>query len=88
MEEASAEILGFYRNYHSLRWVGDLLVLRVQEQPSKAELADLNKRFGDIVLRGSIRTTGPFPPERNDYPELPAWPSASTASTTRGCACS
>ena len=25
MEEASAEILGFYRNYHSLRWVGDLL---------------------------------------------------------------
>ncbi len=71
MEEASAEILGFYRNYHSLRWVGDLLVIRVQVQPSKAELAELNKRFGDIVLRGSIRTAGPFPPERNDYPELP-----------------
>ncbi len=71
MEEASAEILGFYRNYHSLRWVGDLLVIRVQVQPDKAELADLNKRFGDIVERGSIRTTGPFPPERNDYPELP-----------------
>jgi uncharacterized protein (TIGR00730 family) len=71
MEEASAEILGFYRNYHSCRWVGDLLVLRVHVQPSKGEVADLNKRFGDIVLRGSIRTTGPFPPERNDYPELP-----------------
>ena len=71
MEEASEEILGFYRNYHSCRWVGDLLVLRVQVQPSKAELADLNKRFGDIVLRGSIRPTGPFPPERDDHPELP-----------------
>jgi uncharacterized protein (TIGR00730 family) len=71
MEEASDEILGFYRNYHSCRWVGDLLVLRVQVQPSKAELADLNARFGDIVARGSIRTAGPFPPERNDHPELP-----------------
>jgi hypothetical protein len=71
MEEASAEVLGFYRNYHSCRWVGDLLVLRVQVAPSKAELADLNKRFGDIVLRGSIRTAGPFPPERNDHAELP-----------------
>ncbi len=71
MEEASEEVLGFYRNYHSCRWVGDLLVLRMQVQPSKAELADLNRRFSDIVLRGSIRTTGPFPPERDDHPELP-----------------
>jgi hypothetical protein len=71
MEEASAEVLGFYRNYHSCRWVGDLLVLRVQVAPSKAELADLNKRFGDIVLRGSIRSATAFPPERNDHPDLP-----------------
>ena len=71
VEEASDEILGFYRNYHSCRWVGDLLVLRVQTAPSKAELADLNKRFGDMVVRGSIRSAAPFPPERNDHPELP-----------------
>jgi uncharacterized protein (TIGR00730 family) len=71
MKEASAEILGFYRNYHSCRWVGDLLVLRVQTLPSKDELADLNTRFADIVARGSIRTASPFPPERNDHPELP-----------------
>ncbi len=71
MEEASAEILGFFRNYHSCRWVGDLLVLRVQVQPSKAELAELNRRFSDIVVRGSIRPTDPFPPERNDHPDLP-----------------
>ena len=71
MEEASAEILGFYRNFHSIRWVGDLLVLRVQVAPSKAELADLNRRFDDIVTRGAIRTAAPFPPERNDNPELP-----------------
>ena len=71
MEEAGEEILGFYRNYHSCRWVGDLLVLRVEVQPSKDELADLNKRFADIVVRGTIRPAGPFPPERDDHPELP-----------------
>jgi hypothetical protein len=71
LDEASQEILGFYRNYHSVRWVGDLLVLRVLVQPSKAELADLNRRFADIVVRGTIRVAAPFPPERNDHPELP-----------------
>jgi hypothetical protein len=73
VEQAADEVLGFYRNYHSCRWVGDLLVLRVQTAPSKAELADLNRRFGDIVTRGSIRSTTAFPPERssNDHPELP-----------------
>jgi uncharacterized protein (TIGR00730 family) len=71
MEEAADEILGFYRNYHSVRWVGDLLVLRLQVVPSKEELADLNRRFADIVVRGTIRPATPFPPERDDHPELP-----------------
>jgi len=73
VDEATEELLGFYRNYHSCRWVGDLLVLRVQVSPSKAELADLNRRFADIMTRGPIRTASAFPPERssNDHPELP-----------------
>ena len=71
MEEAAAEILGFYRNYHSCRWVGDVLVMRLHIEPSKAELADLNRRFADIIDRGTIRVTDPYPPERDDHPELP-----------------
>jgi len=73
VDEASQEVTGFYRNYHSCRWVGDLLVLRIQTAPDKSELADLNRRFSDIVTRGSIRITAAFPPERssNDHPELP-----------------
>jgi uncharacterized protein (TIGR00730 family) len=73
VEEATDEILGFYRNYHSCRWVGDLLVLRVQTAPSRAELGELNRRFADIVTQGTIRNATAFPPERssNDHPELP-----------------
>jgi len=73
VEQAAEEVLGFYRNYHSCRWVGDLLVLRLQRAPSKAELADLNRRFAGIVTSGSIRLASAFQPERadSDHVELP-----------------
>jgi uncharacterized protein (TIGR00730 family) len=72
VDEAVDAILGFYRNYHSCRWVGDLLVLRLHIAPSKAELARLNAEFSDIIVTGKIRTTGPLPPERSsdDHLEL------------------
>jgi uncharacterized protein (TIGR00730 family) len=33
--ESAEEILGFYRNYHSCRWVGDLFVIRLQQRADK-----------------------------------------------------
>ncbi len=71
--DAAAEILGFYRNYHSLRWVGDTLVLRLTTAPTPAEVSDLSERFSDVV-DGPIRLLeGPLPAERrsDDFPELP-----------------
>jgi hypothetical protein len=67
--EATEELLGFYRNYQSARWVGDLLVMRLLVAPDKAELASLNQRFGDIV-EGRIRATKPLSPERADSDHL------------------
>jgi uncharacterized protein (TIGR00730 family) len=66
---ATGEILGFYRNYQSCRWVGDLLVMRLRHEPDRAELADLNRRFADIVAGGAMRLSKPLPPERSD-PDL------------------
>jgi uncharacterized protein (TIGR00730 family) len=73
VDESVDEILGFYRNYHSCRWVGDLFVIRLQQAPEPEELKDLNEQFGDIVVGGKIRTTRPLAPERsgNDHVELP-----------------
>ncbi|MHB8218762.1 MAG: LOG family protein [Acidimicrobiales bacterium] len=70
VDEAAGEITGFYRNYHSSRWVGDLLVIRLQVSPSRRELADLNRRFSDIVASGTIRSASPFPPERSNHDHL------------------
>ena len=63
---AAAELLGFYRNYRSCRWVGDLLVLRMAIAPDQEQLADLNRRFADVVASGTIRRVDPLPPERAD----------------------
>jgi uncharacterized protein (TIGR00730 family) len=70
---AAGEILGFFRNYHSVRWVGDMLVMRLRHAPTGPQLALLNENFSDILLGGVIRPTKPLSPERssNDHLELP-----------------
>jgi uncharacterized protein (TIGR00730 family) len=68
--QATTELLGFYRNYQSCRWVGDLLVIRLAVAPDRAELAELNRRFSDIVATGTMRLSKPLPPERADHYRL------------------
>jgi uncharacterized protein (TIGR00730 family) len=70
VEVATAEILGFYRNYQSCRWVGDLLVMRMLRGPDAGELARLNSEFADIVADGSMRLSKPLAPERSDADHL------------------
>jgi hypothetical protein len=73
VDEAVGELLGFYRNYHSVRWVGSLLVIRLRRLPSGRQLDLLNREFSDILVDGSIRPTKPLAPERSgrDHLELP-----------------
>lgn len=71
--EAMEEIDFFYSNYHSSRFVGDRLVIRLATLPSDDQLTVLNAEFADIVLSGSIRPTEPLGPEvaTNDVLHLP-----------------
>ncbi len=54
VETAVEEIVGFYENYRSLRFVEGTLVLRMLHAPDGSELAALNRDFADIVVRGEI----------------------------------
>ena len=69
---AMEEIVGFYRNYHSRRFVGDTLVLRIKQVPSDDDLARINDEFADICLSGRIELTEPLPAEvsSRDHLEL------------------
>ena len=70
---AVREISGFYRNYDSLRYVGDQLVIRIRTAPSDEQLASLNEEFGSLCVTGSIQRSGPLPIEarERDVVELP-----------------
>ncbi|MBC9943214.1 TIGR00730 family Rossman fold protein [Leucobacter sp. cx-328] len=69
-DEAIAEVLRFWRNYDSIRWVGDVLVLRLRAMPSDAEMESLNARFGNLCATGGIEITEPLPPEVRDADQL------------------
>ncbi|HEX7134171.1 MAG TPA: LOG family protein [Iamia sp.] len=63
---AAALVTEFYRRYHSIRWVGDRLVIRTTTPVTDEELADLNERFAHLCTSGRIERADPFPPERSD----------------------
>ncbi len=70
VERAASEITGFWRNYHSLRWVGDQLVLRLMNEPTDAEIDALNEQFADMCAEGGITRTEPLPVESADDDEV------------------
>ena len=64
-EAACDYIVGFYRIYHSSRYVGDRLVLRLRTELPDEWVADLNDRFSDILVHGRIEKSTALPAERN-----------------------
>jgi hypothetical protein len=68
--EAVAEVEQFWRSYHSLRWVGDRLVVRLRHAPTPAEVAGLDDTFTDLLLDGHIEVSEPLPAERSDRDHL------------------
>ncbi|MBI5089635.1 MAG: Rossman fold protein, TIGR00730 family [Actinobacteria bacterium] len=69
-QQAADEITRFYANYDSLRYVGDLLVIRVRYEPNDEQVAMLNERFGHLCKRGVISRSAPLDPERKDADRL------------------
>ena len=71
VDVAVREIAGFYRNYHSSRFVRDLLVLRLRSAPSDAEVSALNDEFGDLLVDGRIQSCAALPEEEGEDAALP-----------------
>jgi len=69
-EDAARHVLGFYRVYHSSRYVGDVLVLRLARPLTADELERLNDEFAILVKSGRIEQGGPLDVE-TDHLALP-----------------
>ncbi len=72
VREAVEEITGFYRVYHSSRYVGDQLVIRLNRRPDEALIRYLNQEFADIIAKGAIELMSALPEE--DEPEIAQLP--------------
>jgi uncharacterized protein (TIGR00730 family) len=66
VEEAVTEILGFYRVYHSMRYVHGDLVLRLQRPLPDALFRRISTEFADILEAGTFEQTGALAEEAND----------------------
>lgn len=71
--EAVEYLCTFYSCYHSLRYVGKRLILRLRGIPSAESLAALNVEFADIIVSGEMELIEATAAERRDedHVELP-----------------
>jgi uncharacterized protein (TIGR00730 family) len=63
VDEAVDEILCFYGNYHSQRYVEGRLVLRLKAEPTPEVMREVNDEFGDILASGVIEKISATPAE-------------------------
>lgn len=68
--EATARITRFYRIYHSLRYVGDRLVIRLNVEPDQQIVQTLNNEFSDILVPGGNMQLATAQPEEADEPDI------------------
>jgi uncharacterized protein (TIGR00730 family) len=66
VDEAVDEICTFFRNYHSMRFVGRRLVMRLNHAPSPELLETINADFSDIVAAGKFEIIEPTRAEVRD----------------------
>ncbi len=69
VEGACDEITGFYQHYHSSRWVGEEMVLRLNRTLTPEAVQSLADEFADLCTRGRIRQIRALEAEQ-DEPEL------------------
>lgn len=69
-QEAVEEILAFYRVYHSSRYVGPRLVLRLKHAISELHLEQLAEEFSPLLEDGGFEQ-GPMLAGEQEHPELP-----------------
>jgi len=62
--------VSFYRRYHSMRYVDDRLVLRLNSPLSADTLSQINEAFADILTEGRIEAAaGPIEGEEGHCPD-------------------
>ncbi len=72
-EEAAIQVTQFYGRFHSLRTVGDHLIIRLSSPLKANAIRQLGQDFADITAGGTVRegTASPWERREHDYVDLP-----------------
>ena len=71
VEVAAREVVQFYRVYHSMRYVGDELVLRLQRPLSATTVERLNDEYAALLTTGRIEQCKALPQEYGEHADMP-----------------
>jgi uncharacterized protein (TIGR00730 family) len=82
VDDAIDEIRSFYRRFHSIRYVGRLLAMRLKTSISSEQVAGLHDTFGDLLSEGTFELRGSLP-EELDEPDLRDLPRLTFTSNRR-----
>ena len=82
VDDAIDEIRRFYRRFHSIRYMGRLLAIRLKTGISPEQVAGLHDTFGDLLSEGTFELRGPLP-EELDEPDLRELPRLAFTSNRR-----
>jgi hypothetical protein len=85
VQEAIDEIRTFYTLFHSIRYVGRQLAMRLAGPLSAEQVAGIHERFADLLLEGTFELRGALP-EELDEPDLKDLPRLVFASNRRSAA--
>jgi uncharacterized protein (TIGR00730 family) len=73
VDDAVKYIDDYYSVYHSIRYIADHTVIRLNKTLSEQTLKRINQDFQDILTSGTIEVSGPADEEikNNEFPDLP-----------------
>ncbi|MEQ1862799.1 MAG: TIGR00730 family Rossman fold protein [Chthoniobacteraceae bacterium] len=73
VDDAVEAVRRFYRNYHSYRWVGHRMIIRIHRRLSEFGIEKLNADFDDLLASARIAQGRALPEEKNE-PDLAEMP--------------
>ena len=70
IDDATEEIQTFYLNYHSVRFIGKHLIMRLNKLPTLQLLTQLQEKFGYLCRSGQFEVVQPHATEKSDNDHL------------------
>lgn len=71
IDEAIVYLQDYYRVFHSMRYSGKFVIIRLHQEPPPDMVRQWSRDFQDIITEGEMETGASRPEENGEFPDLP-----------------